>query len=51
MEVALVNLPGSSIFMRQILSIKYNVILSQQNYDLASFLETECTYNDASKNN
>ena len=51
MEVALVNLRGSSIFTRQILSIKDNVILSQQNYDLASFLETECTYNEASKHN
>ena len=50
-EVALVNLPGSSIFTRQIVSIKDNVILSQQNYDLASFFETECTYNESSKNN
>ena len=50
-EIALLNLPGSSIFKQLRISVKNKPILAQQNYDLGSLLQTELTYGKEAKNN
>jgi len=50
-EIALLNLPDSSIFKQLRISVKNKPILAQQNYDLGSLLQTELTYGKEAKNN